>query len=158
MSDFKFRFRGRNQTPSRSRIRVSGQLQVQVHVHSDGTGPTTLPPVHRRIAPHWTRTTATRRQWGATQQHGIRASTLPKLRVLNSQIIGSLKSNHLVLPLAVRTAEDALRVDVMNLGPGGKRPCLRDGVNPRTGSWQVMQDANGIPKGMRRILEERGLW
>ena len=55
-------------------------------------------------------------------------------------------------------AEDALRAKGMNLGPGGKQPCLRSGVNPRTGSCQEMQNAKGIPNGMRTIQEERGLW
>jgi len=103
VSACKFRLRG----PTQTRPRISEQPQVQVH--SDGAGPTTLSPAPRHLAPHRTQTNVTRRQWGAIQQHDIGASMLPKLPVLNSQIIGNLKSNHLLafslrLPLAVRTA------------------------------------------------------
>jgi hypothetical protein len=55
-------------------------------------------------------------------------------------------------------APDALRAELMNLGPGGKQPVIRNGFNPLTQSPQNMQDMNGIPKGMKQILQERGLW
>jgi hypothetical protein len=58
-------------------------------------------------------------------------------------------------------ADDALVVSRMNLKDGGKQPLLRDGKMP-DGSPHTMtfMDADGItkPKGIRRILEERGLW
>ena len=56
-------------------------------------------------------------------------------------------------------ASDALDVRRMNLGPGGKNtPKMRDGWNPATNSPQQMNDANGVPKGIRTILQERNLW
>lgn len=55
-------------------------------------------------------------------------------------------------------AEDSLRAERLNLGPGGEQPCLRSGFNPKTQQSQSMQDFKGIPKGMKKILQERGLW
>jgi len=55
-------------------------------------------------------------------------------------------------------AEDALRTENLNLGPGGEQPPLRLGFNPSTQQPQSMQDSQGVPKGMKKILEERGLW
>jgi len=46
----------------------------------------------------------------------------------------------------------------MNLGPGRKQPVLRDGFNPLTQLPQSMQHPSGIPKGMKQVLQERGLW
>ncbi|KAJ3553136.1 hypothetical protein NP233_g12718 [Leucocoprinus birnbaumii] len=64
-------------------------------------------------------------------------------------------------------AEDALLVSRMNMGPGGKQAMLRDG-------WYIGQDGRritqkmvfpsdhpdfpGQPKGLRQVLEERGLF
>ena len=45
----------------------------------------------------------------------------------------------------------------MNLGPGGKQPRMRQGYM-RDGTPQEMNLAVGTPKGMKIILEERGLW
>src|SRR2546421_2224379 len=57
--------------------------------------------------------------------------------------------------------EDALVVSRMNLKDGGKQPLLRNGKMP-DGSPHIMTfiDADSItkPKGIQRILEERGLW
>ena len=52
-------------------------------------------------------------------------------------------------------ADDALNTDKMNAGPGGKQPVMRDTI--REGKVQKMVNENGIPKGMRLILEERGV-
>jgi len=58
-------------------------------------------------------------------------------------------------------ADDALVVSRMNLKDGGKQPLLRDGKMP-DGSPHIMtfMDVDGVkkPKGIRRVLEERGLW
>ena len=52
-------------------------------------------------------------------------------------------------------AEDALNVRRMNVRPGGAQPRLRNT------SWgrktQTLVDDNGVPKGMRKVLEERGI-
>jgi len=58
-------------------------------------------------------------------------------------------------------ADDALVVSRMNMKDGGKQPLLRDGKMP-DGSPHIMTftDVDGVvkPKGIRRVLEERGLW
>ena len=43
----------------------------------------------------------------------------------------------------------------MNVNPGGSQPMMRDTM--WGGRTQKMVDANGIPKGMRQILVERGI-
>ena len=55
-------------------------------------------------------------------------------------------------------APNALDVRKMNLGPGGKQPVMRDGWNSLTNSPHAMNDSNGVPKGIRAVLQERGLW
>src|SRR6266516_7294827 len=63
-------------------------------------------------------------------------------------------------------APNALRVEKLNLGPGGKQPHLRDGFIHGQQASQSMQfppdydkpDLAGKPKGMKQILKERGLW
>ena len=55
-------------------------------------------------------------------------------------------------------APNALDTRKMNLGPGGKQPVMRDGWNPSTNTPQPMNDSNGQPKGIRIVLQERGLW
>ena len=56
-------------------------------------------------------------------------------------------------------AEDALLVQNMNLGPGGEQKHLRPGyMNGDNTQTQQMVDANGTPKGIQKVLEERGLW
>ena len=54
-------------------------------------------------------------------------------------------------------SDDALNVKKMNAGPAGKQPQMRDTTNPLTGMVQKMVDDNGIPKGMRQVLRERGI-
>lgn len=61
---------------------------------------------------------------------------------------------------------DALLVSRMNLGPGGAKPCMRDGWYMRDGqkitqSMVFPQDHPtnpGQPKGMKEVLRERGMW
>ena len=52
-------------------------------------------------------------------------------------------------------AEDALDVSRMNVGPGGKQPKMRDTV--WAGKPQKMCFVIGVPKGMKIVLEERGI-
>ena len=54
-----------------------------------------------------------------------------------------------------KMADDTLNADRMNVGPGGKQPKMRDTV--WQGAVQKMVDASGTPKGMKLILEERGV-
>lgn len=57
-------------------------------------------------------------------------------------------------------AKDALVASKMNTGPGGKNvEPMRDGWYTRNGQRvvQPMQDEQGTPKGMKAVLEERGL-
>ena len=52
-------------------------------------------------------------------------------------------------------ADDVPNADRMNVGPGGKQPKMRDTV--WAGGVQRLVDDAGIPKGMRAVLEERGI-
>ena len=52
-------------------------------------------------------------------------------------------------------APDSLNVNNMNVRPGGAQAVMRDTV--WAGKIQKMVDANGIPKGMKQVLEERGI-
>jgi len=63
-------------------------------------------------------------------------------------------SNHQAMP------EDALVASKMNLGGGGKQPKMRDGWFLRGGEkvLQKMVDEKGEPKGIKKVLQERGLW
>lgn len=54
-----------------------------------------------------------------------------------------------------KMASDALNADRMNVGPGGKQPAMRDTI--WGGKIQKMVDDNGIPKGMRAVLQKRGV-
>ena len=54
-----------------------------------------------------------------------------------------------------KMADDALNVDKMNVGPGGKQPKVRDTV--WGGAVQRLVDNDGVPKGMRIVLQERGV-
>lgn len=51
--------------------------------------------------------------------------------------------------------EDALDIHKMNVNPGGKQRVMRDGF--WNGKPQTMNFSLGIPKGLRRVLEERGI-
>lgn len=52
-------------------------------------------------------------------------------------------------------ADDALDVSKMNVNPGGAQRVMRDTV--WQGKVQKMNFALGVPKGMRQVLEERGI-
>ena len=52
-------------------------------------------------------------------------------------------------------SEDALDVNHMNVNPGGKQRVMRDGW--WGGMPQAMNFALGVPKGLQRVLEERGV-
>ena len=52
-------------------------------------------------------------------------------------------------------ADDALNVAEMNVNPGGSQPKLRDTIF--NGKLQRMVYADGTPKGMKQILQERGI-
>ena len=58
-------------------------------------------------------------------------------------------------PSHKKYAEDALNADKMNVRPGGKQPKLRDTVF--NGQVQSMILPDGQPKGMKLVLEERGV-
>ena len=52
-------------------------------------------------------------------------------------------------------SENALNAMVMNVNPGGAQPRMRDMM--WAGRVQKMVFDDGTPKGMRRVLEERGI-
>ena len=62
--------------------------------------------------------------------------------------------------------DDALLVSRMNLNPGGKQACLRDGWYIHNGHKIVQPmvfptnhpSYPNAPKGMKYVLMERGLW
>ena len=51
--------------------------------------------------------------------------------------------------------EDALNVNRMNVRPGGMQPAMHDTM--WGGRVQTMIDADGVPKGMKKVLEEHGI-
>ncbi|RPB06967.1 hypothetical protein P167DRAFT_477251, partial [Morchella conica CCBAS932] len=68
-------------------------------------------------------------------------------------------------------AEDALKSSKMNKGPGGEQPHMRDGYWYNENREKVIQYMNysqddegiplnfrGQPKGLQKVLEERGIW
>ena len=56
-------------------------------------------------------------------------------------------------PSHCKMPDDTPNVDKMNAGPGGKQLIMRDTM--WEGRIQKLVDDNGIPKGMKVILEER---
>lgn len=58
-------------------------------------------------------------------------------------------------PSHKKCAEDALNADKMNVRPGGKQPLLRDTIFDGQVQKMVMDD--GRAKGMKIVLEERGV-
>jgi len=57
-------------------------------------------------------------------------------------------------PMYRKVAEDALCVEKNNVGSGGKQPLMRDTMF--NGQVQRIVDSNGIPEGMKLVLQERG--
>ena len=53
-------------------------------------------------------------------------------------------------------AADALVASRMNVKPGGKQPVMHPGQLP-DGRRQLMVDSYGRPKGLKQVLEERGV-
>jgi hypothetical protein len=58
---------------------------------------------------------------------------------------------------AIKYRESTFLPLIMNLGPGGKQQQLRNGFNPLT-QPQAIQNVDDVPKGTKRVLEERELW
>ena len=54
-----------------------------------------------------------------------------------------------------RFAENALNASQMNVRPGGKQPCTRDTL--WAGRVQRMVRDDGVVKGLKAVLEERGI-
>ena len=54
-----------------------------------------------------------------------------------------------------KVSDDSLNADKMNVSPGGKQPIMRD--TTWNGALQTMVRADGKAKGMKMILEERGV-
>jgi hypothetical protein len=63
-------------------------------------------------------------------------------------------------------AKDVLLTSQMNLWPGGKQACLRDGWFEQDGITVIQKmifpdnhpEFPDMPKGMKQVLIERGLW
>ena len=58
-------------------------------------------------------------------------------------------------PSHCKCPDDALNADHMNVFPGGKQPVMRDSI--WNGKVQKMVLPDGRPKGMRLVLQERGV-
>lgn len=52
--------------------------------------------------------------------------------------------------------DDALVAKRMNVHPGGKQPKMHPGRLPN-GAPQMMVNQYGVPKGLKQVLEERGV-
>ena len=55
----------------------------------------------------------------------------------------------------MKKPDDALNADVMNVKPGAKQPKMR--VTSYNGEVQEMCLPDATPKGMKMVLEERGV-
>ena len=58
-------------------------------------------------------------------------------------------------PIHCKSSDDALNVQHMNVRPGGKQPKMRETVF--NGEVQQMVLPDGRPKGMKMVLQERGV-
>ena len=58
-------------------------------------------------------------------------------------------------PSHKKMSEDSLNIERMNFNPGGMQPIMRDTV--WNGQIQRMVLPDGTPKGMKKVLEERGV-
>ncbi len=54
-----------------------------------------------------------------------------------------------------KKADDALNVDRMNVRDGGKQPFMHDTIY--NGTVQQMTTAEGLQKGLKTVLQERGV-
>ena len=54
-----------------------------------------------------------------------------------------------------KVAADDFIADKMNVGRGGKQPKMRDTI--WSGAVQRMVDGTGTPKGIKKVLEKRGV-
>ena len=59
------------------------------------------------------------------------------------------------MPPSIKYPDDALNADRMNVRPGGKQPLMKDTVFNE--EVQKMVTDTGLPKGMKLILQERGV-
>ena len=58
-------------------------------------------------------------------------------------------------PSHKKCSDDVLNVKRMNVKPGGKQPVMSDTM--WNGEVQKLVDENGYPKGMKLVLQERGV-
>ena len=58
-------------------------------------------------------------------------------------------------PSHCKCSDNLLNVKRMNVNPGGKQPVMRDTI--WNDNVQKLVDGNGIPKGLKLVLEERGI-
>lgn len=56
----------------------------------------------------------------------------------------------------MRLPDDTLVASSMNVNPSGKQPVMHPGRFPN-GQEQLMVDRYGRPKGIKQLLEERGV-
>ncbi len=61
----------------------------------------------------------------------------------------------ILAPSHMKKANYALNADAMNVKPGGKQPAMRQTVYNR--NVQEITLPNGTAKGMKMVLEERGV-
>lgn len=100
-----------------------------------------------------------------TGEHLFEQVTTTAIRVFEAQFRGcpalfafDNSRNHL------KYGDDALRVSEMNLEPGGitkkvmRDTWVTDVREPNGGYMQSMKLPSGIPKGLKLVLIERGLW
>ena len=58
-------------------------------------------------------------------------------------------------PIHCKSSDNALSIQHMNVRPGGERPIMRDTVF--NGQVQQVVLSDGRPKGMKMVLQERGV-
>ena len=58
-------------------------------------------------------------------------------------------------PCHRKCSDDSLNINRMNVNPGGKQPIMKDTI--WNGQVQRLVTEDGIPKGMKLVLQERGV-